>query len=208
MNKKIFLATLAGVSVALFVGACRVAQKGSRDTLDQGDATVVQGPTTSGRPQTLGGDPRVTLINAPCGNGPDVEVFIARARSLSLINRLAKLPAADWRVTYREKNLSVCAFMEGEKIEIAFFRIVPPAGQESCAPCSVEIQPNGANLGMPVLYASDPHGALLSKLASKSEPQTAPWFVVHRSGYGFFSNANGPARDAMEADFAALATLP
>lgn len=164
-----------------------------------------QGLPQSGRPQTLGGDPRVTLINAPCGNGPDVEVFIARARSLSMVNRLAKLPAAEWRVTYHEKSLSVCAFMAAEKIEVAFFRIVPPTGQESCAPCAVEIQRNAADLKLPVLYASDPQGSLLKTLASKVEPKAAPWFVVHKSGYGIFSNTSGPARDAMEADFEALA---
>ena len=208
LTKNNLTGILFGSAILLWVGACRIAQKGSRDAMDQGDATVSQGLPQAGRPQTLGGDPRVTLINAPCGNSPDVEVFIARARGLSMVNRLAKLPAAEWRVTYREKSLSVCALMAAENIEIAFFRIRPPAGQESCAPCAVEIQRNTPEVGLPLLYASDPQGALLGTLASKVEPKAAPWFVVHKSGYGFFSNTNGPARDAMEADFAVLAGHP
>ncbi len=208
-NKRIIITSIAGVWLALSGGGCRVAKEGSRDPVNQGDATVVSpGTMQPGRPPTIGGDPRVTLITAPCGNGPDVEVFLARARGLAMVNRLAKLPAAEWRVTFREKNLSVCAFMAAEKIDLAFFRIVPTAGQQSCAPCVVEVQRNAKDPLMPVLYASDPQGSLLRMLASKTEPETSPWFVVHKSGYGFFSNTKGPTRNAMPADFEVLGKQP
>lgn len=204
---------------------CRVPQKGSSDTTQGQEATQSPSPSRTVGPQ---GDSRVSLINAPCGNSPDVEVFISKARALHLTNLVVKLPAADWRVISRGKNLSVCALMAAEKIEIAFFRVLTGV----CATCMTEIKQDAKDMAAGIsadhtsvrlvavhLEASADQPAssdgpllihvtgegLAATLSSKEEPKIDPWFVVHKSGYGFFSNTSGSARDALKADFKAVA---
>ena len=207
---------------------CRAPQKGSSGTTQGPEATQSPGPSRTAGPQ---GDSRVSLINAPCGNSPDLEVFISRARALHLTNLVVKLPASDWRVISRGKNLSVCAFMAAEKIEIGFFRVLT----EACTTCMDEIKQDARSMAAAISanntsvrlvavhfeasadQTASSDGPLLSHvtgqglaatLGSKEDPKIEPWFVVHKSGYGFFSNTSGSARDALKGDFKALAGVP
>ena len=232
-----FLFTGAGVVIALC--GCRIAQKGKVDTFDEADA----GNARSGSPAGLGsrampgGDPRVSLVNAPCGNSPDTEVFLARSKARKLTNQLGKLPASSWKVTDDGRSVSICSLMASRGMNLALFYVF----RAGCAPCEDTIRQAAESLAdlqkksgsttaaskariiaiesgvlaersadpaMPVIYAADPTGQLLRTLSSGSNVDLMPMFVAHRSGYGFFSNSPGAARDSLGADFEALANDP
>jgi hypothetical protein len=225
---------VALVCLAMPAGGCRIAQKGNVDTFDEADATNSSSgaPASVGSRAMPGGDPRVSLVNAPCGNSPDTEVFLARARTKKLLNQLGKLPASNWKLSAGGRIMSICALMASRDLNLAWF-FVYRSGCEACeatvrqsAEALANIQRTGgatsrlpsrivaieagrpeertADPGLPLIYAADPTGQLLATLTSPSDPGVMPVFVAHRSGYGFFSNTPGAARDGIGSDFEAL----
>ena len=229
MWRQVFVAAGLGVAVS---GGCRVASSGDdapTEEVGQSDALSGQGSPRGGSQRMPVGDPRVSLLNAPCGNAPDVEVFLSKARSLGLANQIIKLPAAEWRVTSGGKSMSICAFLAAEKLDLAFFQVFSGDCLECLASIKSDAQilanalPQGITLSirmvavqsaaangesadatLPLIQALDPKNSLLTTLAAKIPAPTAPWFVVHKSGFGFFSNTSGSARDATRADFLSL----
>gem|GEM_PF-1657127 len=232
------LLAIAGVVAA--AGGCRIAQKGKVDDFDEADARKINSSGNIGAPAGFGGraisseDPRVSLVNAPCGNSPDTEVFLARSRTLKLSNQLGKLPASSWKLTASGRIVSVCSLMAARELNLALF-FVFPSGCASCAetirqaagslaalqkksgPAATALssrivaiesgapEERSTDLALPIIYAADPTGQLLRTLSSNIDRNVMPIFVVHRSGYGFFSNTPGAARDSFGSDFEALA---
>jgi len=231
---------LALVSVVAAIGGCRIAQKGKVDNFDEADAGKNNSAGNRGAPAGLGSraissqDPRVSLVNAPCGNSPDTEVFLAWSRTLKLSNQLGKLPASSWKLTASGRSDSVCTLMATRELDLALFFVFP----SGCVPCAETIrqaaesladlqnksglaapalksrivaiesgapQERSTDLALPIIYAADPTGQLLRTLSSDIDRNAMPMFVAHRSGYGFFSNTPGAARDSFGSDFEALA---
>lgn len=220
------------VLVSIPVSGCRLARSGNSNDIDALDVVSERRDETHTAGRLMpGGDPRVTLVNAPCGNSAETGVFLARARTLNLVNKLVKLPAAAWKLSLDGRKVPMCSFMAAGKIDLALVHVMP----RNCGTCDADVmslaqslralnsnRPSGggtvkviavdsgvtvprvAGDGLPLVYTADPEATLLSTLASPSDPALAPVFVVHKSGFGFFSNTPGKERDAVRADFEAL----
>ncbi len=223
---------VASVSVFVALHGCKIGGIGSLDGPDSSsDNTSSKGPAGADGAGVFI-DPRVSLINAPCGNLPELESFLLRAKALGLTNKLNKLPAADWKIETSGNLKTICQFMADSGLEVALFRVFPV----ECSTCSerfltdssgwleflkqsrivailsgVEgLQPltlPAGNAPASAILVRDPGAVLLKQLRAKSDSTISPQFIVHRSGYGAFANTEGPAMDSMLADFKSLARI-